>query len=213
MTSKSRYIIIEGNIGAGKTTLASMLAEEQNAKLVLEQFADNPFLPKFYKDPKRYSFTLELSFLAARYKQLNDEINSPDLFKPITIADYYFIKSLIFAKGTLDDDEYALYRQIFNITYAQLPKPDLYVYIHQSPDRLLQQIAKRGRDYEKNITVDYLQTIQENYFAFFKTVNDYPIVVIDSNNIDYVNNPNDYLRIANAVLEGAYGNGVNRICL
>ena len=144
------YIVIEGNIGAGKTSLAKRISGDFNGKLILERFADNPFLPKFYKDPERYSFPLELSFLADRYNQLKRELSDRDLFKSFTIADYYFMKSLIFARATLSDDEYNLYRQIFEIIYSTLPKPDLFVYLHVDPDNLLMNIKKRGRDYEQN---------------------------------------------------------------
>ena len=139
-----QYLVIEGNIGAGKTTLATMLAQELNAKLILEQFADNPFLPQFYKNPERYSFPLELSFLAERYKQLNVDLRTGSLFQNLTIADYFFMKSLIFAQNTLTGDELQLYKQIFSIIYNTLPKPNLYVYLHLSTDKLLQNIKKRG---------------------------------------------------------------------
>src|SRR5512136_16931 len=152
MQVKYNYVVIEGNIGAGKTTLATRIADQFNAHLILEQFADNPFLPKFYQDPEKYSFPLELSFLASRYKQLNDELGSPDIFKAFTVADYYFTKSLVFAASTLKGDEYNLYRQIFYIIYGSLPRPDIYVYLHLSPDRLLSNIERRGRSYEKSIT-------------------------------------------------------------
>ncbi len=152
MEVKYNYVVIEGNIGAGKTTLATRIAEQFNARLILEQFADNPFLPKFYQDPEKYSFPLELSFLASRYKQLNDELGSQDIFKAFTVADYYFMKSLVFAASTLKGDEYNLYRQIFYIIYSSLPKPDIYVYLHISAERLLKNISNRGREYEKSIT-------------------------------------------------------------
>ena len=135
MKIKYNYVVIEGNIGAGKTTLASRIAEQFNAHLILEHFGDNPFLPKFYNDPEKYSFPLELSFLASRYKQLKDELVPQDLFKSFTVADYYFMKSLVFAASTLAEDEYNLYRQIFYIIYGSLPKPDIYVYLHLNPDR------------------------------------------------------------------------------
>ncbi|HRX32118.1 MAG TPA: deoxynucleoside kinase, partial [Tenuifilaceae bacterium] len=154
-----QYLVIEGNIGAGKTTLATMLANELNAKLTLEQFSDNPFLPKFYQNPERYSFPLELSFLAERYRQLNVDLRSTSLFHNITIADYFFMKSLIFAQNTLTGDELQLYKQLFNIIYSSLPKPDLYVYLHLPTEKLLKNIEKRGREYEKTITADYLNSI------------------------------------------------------
>ena len=157
-----QYIVIEGNIGAGKTTLAGMLARDCNARLVLEQFADNPFLPKFYSEPDRYSFPLELAFLAERYRQLNTNVYQPELFNSVTIADYYFVKSLIFARITLHGDEFALYRQLFDIIMQRLPLPSLYVYLHSPVERLLRNIATRGRDYEQNITANYLADIQQS---------------------------------------------------
>ena len=149
MKIRYNYVVIEGNIGAGKTTLAGRIAEQFTAQLILEHFADNPFLPKFYTEPEKYSFQLELSFLASRYKQLKEELVPQDLFKSFSIADYYFMKSLVFAASTLTGDEYNLYRQIFYIIYGSLPKPDIYVYLHLNPDRLMENIEKRGRPYEK----------------------------------------------------------------
>ena len=168
MHIKYNYVVIEGNIGAGKTTLATRIAEQFEGRLILERYADNPFLPKFYQDPDKYSFPLELSFLASRYKQLNEELGPQDLFKAFTVADYYFMKSLVFAASTLKGDEYNLYRQIFYIIYSSLPKPDIYVYLHLNTERLLENIRKRGRDYEKSITGDYLRKIQDSYFSFFR---------------------------------------------
>lgn len=207
------YIIIEGNIGAGKTSLSKMLAEKFNAKLILEQFADNPFLPKFYENPDRYSFPLELSFLADRYNQLKKDLSHRDLFKSFTISDYYFMKSLIFSKSTLQDDEYNLYRQIFDIIYNQLPKPDLYVYLHLTTDNLIKNIKKRGRDYEQNITEDYLRKIQNSYFDYFKQQKDFRILIIDTNNIDFVNNHKDYELIIDAIFNNEYKIGTNRVLL
>lgn len=140
-----RFLVIEGNIGAGKTTLASMLSDDLNARLVLEQFADNPFLPKFYADQERYSFPLELSFLADRYNQIKKEVLQPELFRSLMISDYYFTKSAIFASNTLQTDEYRLFRRLFNIVFESLPKPDLYVYLYLSTDNLMRNIRKRQR--------------------------------------------------------------------
>ena len=207
------YIVIEGNIGAGKTTLSKMIAKEFDAKLILEQFADNPFLPKFYKEPDKYSFQLELSFLAERYKQLNQEVTSRDLFKPFTVADYYFMKSLIFARATLKEDEYNLYRQIFNIIYKSIPKPDLYVYLHINVQNLVSNISRRGRDYEKGISIEYLSKVQEGYFDFFRQQNDIPFLIIDSNNMDFVENQEDYKRIKEIIFNTKYKQGITRITL
>jgi deoxyguanosine kinase len=207
------YIVIEGNIGAGKTSLAKRIAQDFNGKLILERFADNPFLPKFYQDPERYSFPLELSFLADRYNQLKRELSDRDLFKSFTIADYYFMKSLIFAKATLPDDEFNLYRQIFDIIYSTLPKPDLFVYLHVNPDNLLMNIRKRGRDYEQNITREYLENIQAGYFEFFKQHPDLIFLIIDTNNIDFISNPEDYREVVQTVFQKEYASGLNRVIL
>jgi len=207
------YLVIEGNIGAGKTTLAKMIAEDYNAKLILEQFADNPFLPKFYNDPDRYSFPLELSFLAERYQQLNRDLTSRDLFKPFNVADYYFMKSLIFAKATLKHDEYNLYRQIFNIIYQSIPKPDLYVYLHVDVKKLLANISKRGRDYEKGISEEYLKNLQKGYFDFFRQQNDMSFLIIDTSNVDFVDNQEDYEKIKELIFQKKYDRGIHRIVI
>lgn len=207
------YIVIEGNIGAGKTTLSKMIAQEYNAKLILEQFADNPFLPKFYKEPDKYSFQLELSFLAERYQQLNQDLTSRDLFKPFTVADYYFMKSLIFAKATLSEDEYNLYRQIFNIIYKSIPRPNLYVYLHVNVNKLQSNIQKRGRDYEKGISTEYLTKIQNGYFDFFKQQNDISYLVIDTTNMDFVSNKADYERVKDLIFNKKYDKGITRITI
>ena len=161
------FLVIEGNIGAGKTTFAKMLSEEYDAKLILERFAENPFLPKFYSDPEKYSFPLELSFLAERYGQLKKELTNRDLFHQHTIADYYFMKSLIFAQNTLAQDEYNLYRNFFDIIYERLPKPDLFVYLHLPEDHLIANIRKRGREYEQSIDADYLKKNKRGLFYLF----------------------------------------------
>ena len=206
---KYNYIVIEGNIGAGKTTLASMIARDCNAKLILERFADNPFLPKFYNDPARYAFPLELSFLADRYGQLRDELVEPDLLKSFTVADYYFMKSLIFSSKTLEQDEFNLYRQIFYIIYSSIPKPDLYVYLHVPPERLLKNIAMRGREYEKSITADYLSGIQESYFTFFRQHQENRYLVLDVSNIDFVACHDDYLKVKEMIFTEPVSPGIN----
>lgn len=190
-----------------------MIAGEYNAKLVLEQFADNPFLPKFYKDQDRYSFPLELSFLADRYKQLKSEVLNLDLFHAFLIADYYFAKTAIFAQNTLKDDEYRLFRQIFDIVFESIPKPDLYVYLHANVDRLIENIASRGRDYEKEIKPEYLDKIQKGYFSFLKQISTFPILIIDTNNIDFVKNPDDYQELKKAIFNTEYKLGINRLIL
>ena len=213
MQIKYNYMVIEGNIGAGKTTLATRISEQFNGRLILEHFADNPFLPKFYQDPDKYSFPLELSFLASRYKQLNEELGSQDLFKAFTVADYYFMKSLVFAASTLKGDEYSLYRQIFYIIYSSLPKPDIYVYLHINTERLLENIKKRGREYEKSITGEYLQKIQDSYFAFFKQNPENKYLVIDINEIDFVANRSHYSKIIDTIFLNDYPVGLNKVII
>ncbi|MDY0199492.1 MAG: deoxynucleoside kinase [Bacteroidales bacterium] len=206
-----RYIVIEGNIGAGKTTLARMLASDLDAKVVLEQFSDNPFLPKFYNDPQRYGFPLELSFLAERYKQLNNELRTGTLFNSMLIADYFFMKSLIFAGTTLTSDEYKLYRQIFEIIYSSVPFPDLYVYLHLPTNKLMDNIRKRGRDYEQSITPEYLNNIQKGYFQFFNQHQNSKFLIIDTSNIDFVSNSDDFLKIKGAIFDQKHKIGVQRV--
>jgi len=207
------YLVIEGNIGSGKTTLAQMISEKFRAKLVLEQFADNPFLPKFYENQEQYSFPLEMAFLAERYNQLNRELSHFDLFSAFTISDYYFMKSLIFAQNTLQADEYSLYRQFFNIIYDKMPKPDLYVYLHKEADLLLKNIAIRGRSYETYITKEYLEKIAQGYFGYFRQQTDFPILIIDTNGIDFVKKSADFDKLTTTILSGKYEKGINRIIL
>lgn len=206
-----RYLVIEGNIGAGKTSLCQKIAKERHAKLILEQFADNPFLPKFYKNPDRYSFPLELSFLADRYNQLKRNLESFDLFNELIIADYFFMKSLIFSSSTLQEDEYKLYRQLFDIIYSSLPRPDLYVYLHKSVDNLIKNIKLRGREYEQEISSDYLKSIENGYFSFFKQQNNIKILLIDTNMIDFVNNEEHYQMLVNTIFAKKFSEGINRI--
>jgi len=165
------FITIEGNIGAGKTTLSHLLSRHFNARLVLEEFADNPFLPKFYENPKLYAFPLELFFMAERYKQLKDLIQQKDLFQSVTISDYLFTKCLLFAKVNLPDDEFRLYQRLFDIIHQQLLQPDLLIYLHTPVSRLQQNIKKRNRSYEKNIADEYLFSIQETYTHYIKDHN------------------------------------------
>jgi len=204
------YIVIEGNIGTGKTSLATRLAEEHSAKLILERFADNPFLPKFYENPLRFAFPLELSFLADRYQQLQDELSKPDLFRQQIVADYMLSKSLIFAGITLKENEYDLYQRLFHIIHPHLPKPDLLVYLHKDVSQLQRNILKRGREYEQNIETDYLKSLETGYWSFFKQQINIPIVVIDSDDIDFVNNQRDYELLLEAINQN-YAAGLHRI--
>jgi 2-amino-4-hydroxy-6-hydroxymethyldihydropteridine diphosphokinase len=193
------YIAVEGNIGAGKTTLSTKLAEDCNAKLVLERFADNPFLPKFYKDQSRYAFPLEMSFLADRYQQLSDDLAQFDLFKDFVVADYHIFKSLIFAKVTLQEDEFRLYKTMFDIIHKEMPKPDLYVYLYQNTDRLLENIKKRGRSYEQEIPADYLEKINQGYLDYIKTQTDLNALIIDVSDLDFVKKQEDYVFLLNEI--------------
>jgi len=196
---KYNYIAIEGNIGAGKTSLTKMIGDNFNAKLVLERFADNPFLPKYYKDMDRYAFPLEMSFLADRYGQLSEDLAQFDLFKSFIVSDYYIFKSLIFAQVSLHKDEYALYRKIFDVMYKEITKPDLYIYLYQNTNRLLDNIKNRGRDYEQNIQPEYLEKIHAGYATFIKSEEDLNTLIIDVSELDFVNNPDDYQSIINQI--------------
>jgi deoxyadenosine/deoxycytidine kinase len=177
----------------------------------LERFADNPFLPKFYQDPERFAFPLEMSFLADRYTQLKRELIDPDMFAPFIVADYYFMKSLIFAANTLTGDEYKLYAQLFHLMYSSLPKPDLYVYLHQDPENLLINIWNRGREYESAISADYLKKIQTGYFDFFRQEPTMRILVVDTRDIDFVNNPKDYQILLDTIFCCDYPIGISRV--
>ncbi|GAB2765479.1 2-amino-4-hydroxy-6-hydroxymethyldihydropteridine diphosphokinase [Salinimicrobium soli] len=194
-SSRYNYIAVEGNIGAGKTSFATMVSQDFNAKLILERFKDNPFLPKFYEDQPRYAFPLEMSFLADRYQQLADDLAQYDLFKDFVISDYDVFKSLIFAKITLQEDEYNLYQKLFNLMYKELVKPDLYVYLYQNTERLLENIKKRGREYEQNIQQDYLANINRSYLSFIKSKPGLNVKIIDISELDFVNNREDYLQL------------------
>lgn len=204
------YIVIEGCIGAGKTTLSKMLAADLNARLVLEQFEDNSFLPKFYKDPEKYAFPLELSFLAERYQQLKRELTQTDLFHDFTLADYFLQKSLIFARATLQEDEYNLYSRLFHIIHPQLPEPDLLVYLYATTDRLIRNIGSRGRSYEQSIPRDYLDRIQQGYLDYFRRQPEKRILIVDTNHLDFVSNPADYHWLRDLVTR-AYEPGIHRI--
>ncbi|WP_134338193.1 2-amino-4-hydroxy-6-hydroxymethyldihydropteridine diphosphokinase [Flavobacterium psychrophilum] len=195
------YIAIEGNIGAGKTTLTTKIAQDFNAKTVLERFADNPFLPKFYKDQNRYAFPLEMSFLADRYQQLSDDLSQFDLFKDFVVTDYHIFKSLIFAKVTLQEDEFRLYKTLFDIIYKEMTKPDLYVYLYQNTDRLLQNIKKRGRSYEQEIEAEYLEKINHGYLDYIKSQTDLNVLVIDVSDFDFAEKQEDYVKILDIIQE------------
>ena len=199
--SDYNYIAIEGNIGAGKTSLAKKISHDFNAKLILERFADNPFLPKFYEDAQRYAFTLEMSFLADRYQQISDDLSQLDLFKDFIVSDYDVFKSLIFSKITLQEDEFKLYRKLFYLMYKDIAKPDLYIYLYQNTERLQENIKKRGRDYEQNIADEYLEKINAGYLEFLKSQTDFNVKIIDISEKDFIANRQDYLSLLDAICE------------
>lgn len=206
------FIAIEGVIGAGKTSLSTMIAQDYNAELILEGFADNPFLPKFYKDANRYAFPLELSFLAERYQQLSKQLAAQNLFKDFTIADYFINKSLIFAQKTLEPDYLQLYTRLFRIISTSLPQPKLLVYLYVDTDRLKANIIKRGRDYEQSISTDYLNTLQEGYLNFIRQQQEMRILFLDISAVDFVENKRAYQQITELMCQD-YPKGTTRIRL
>ena len=210
MTIPYNYISIEGNIGAGKTTLATRLSQQFNTRLILEQFEDNSFLPKFYEDQARYAFPLELSFLADRFQQLKTQLAARDLFHPVTIADYFILKSLIFAKKTLNAEEFNLYSRLFSIIENALPKPDLLVYLYLDISRLQSNIRLRGRVYEQKIEDEYLQRIQEGYLDYIRQQQGLRVLLIDTNKLDFVANQEDYETLTGIILK-EYPVGIHRI--
>ena len=184
---KYSFVTIEGNIGAGKTTLAHILSKKFNSRLVLEEFADNPFLPKFYEKPDQFAFPLELFFMAERYKQLKDFLNTQDLFQQVTISDYLFTKCLLFAKVNLPDEEFRLYQKLFDIIHQQITVPDILIYLHAPVQKLQENIKKRNRSYEQDIKDDYLFNLQETYTSYIKQHN-INTIFIDASNADFLNN-------------------------
>ena len=206
-----QFITIEGNIGVGKTTFSKMLADVLNYRIVLEEFADNPFLPKFYEQPERYAFSLELFFMAERYRQLGD-LRDQDLFSNGVVSDYFFVKSKLFAENNLSDDELLLFNRLSDIALKNLPKPDLIIYLHSEVSRLQENIKKRARSYEQNISDDYLLDIQNKYFDFFKKHSDFPILVVDVSEVDFVNQPHVFQQLLNLTSD-TYSKGFHRISL
>ena len=204
------YIAIEGNIGAGKTTLATRLSQQFSTRLILEQFEDNSFLPKFYEDPTRYAFPLELSFLADRFQQLKSKLAVQDMFHPVTIADYFILKSLIFAKKTLNGEEFTLYTRLFSIIENALPKPDLLVYLYLDISKLQTNIRNRGRVYEQKIEDDYLQRIQEGYLDYIRQQQGLRVLLIDTNKLDFVARQSDYDKLIDIIMQ-EYPVGIHRI--
>jgi len=208
---KYSFITIEGNIGAGKTTLAHLLSKHFNARLVLEQFADNPFLPKFYENPQQFAFPLELFFMAERFKQLKELIQQKDLFQSITITDYLFTKCLLFAKVNLSEDEFRLYQRLFDIMYQQLLQPEILIYLHAPVNKLQQNIKKRNRPYEQRIPDEYLFSIQETYTHYIKQHN-LKTLYVDASNADFLGNEKHLQTIIEA-LDKDYPEGQHYLSL
>jgi deoxyadenosine/deoxycytidine kinase len=204
------YIAIEGNIGAGKTTFATRFSTEFNAKLILERFEDNSFLPKFYAQPDIYAFPLEMSFLADRYQQLKDQLSPLDLFKAFTVSDYFIDKSLIFARNNLKADEFNLYSRLFSIISSSLPKPELIIYLYATVPQLLNNINKRGRHYEMSIQSAYLENIQSGYLSHFRTISGIPILIVETGDMDFVEREGDYNKLV-SLLSRSYDPGIHRI--
>jgi len=192
------FITIEGNIGAGKTTLAHLLSKKLDARLILEEFADNPFLPQFYQNPKQYAFPLELFFMAERYKQLKERVHNADLFQSVTVSDYLFTKCLLFAKVNLSEEEFKLYQKLFDIINQQLVFPDVLIYLHAPVSKLQQNIRKRNRIYEQQIPDEYLYNIQETYSSYIKQHN-IKTIFVDTTNADFLGNENHLQAILDAL--------------
>ncbi|TKK69731.1 deoxynucleoside kinase [Ilyomonas limi] len=198
------YITIEGNIGAGKTTLAHLLAKRLNARLILEEFADNPFLPKFYENPKQYAFPLELFFMAERFKQQKDMLHTTDLFHSITVSDYLFTKCLLFAKVNLPEEEFKLYQKLFDIMEQQLIFPDLLIYLHSPVSRLQANIKRRNRSYEQQIPDSYLLNIQETYMNYIRQCG-IKTIFIDASNADFLSDETHLQAVLNVLHDGFAG--------
>jgi deoxyadenosine/deoxycytidine kinase len=208
---KYNFITIEGNIGAGKTTLASLLSKHYNARLILEEFADNPFLPKFYENPGQYAFPLELFFMAERFKQQKEFLQQKDMFQALSISDYLFTKCLLFAKVTLPEDEFRLFQRLFEIINQQLVQPDILIYLHAPVTKLQANIKKRNRSYEQNIPDDYLFNIQETYTNYIKHFN-VKTLIVDTSNADFLGNE-EHLQVIYDALEKDYEIGQHYITL
>lgn len=206
-----QFITIEGNIGAGKTTLANLLSKHYNARLILEEFADNPFLPKFYENPEQFAFPVELFFMAERFKQLKELLSQKDMFQTLTISDYLFTKCLLFAKVTLPEDEFRLYQRLFDIIHQQLIQPDILIYLHAPVSKLQSNIRKRNRSYEQNISDDYLFNLQETYTHYIKQHN-IKTLFVDASNADFINNEK-HLQVILDALEKEYDHGQHYLTL
>jgi deoxyguanosine kinase len=208
----NRYLVVEGNIGVGKTTLTQMLSKAWEVPTLYERFLENPFLPRFYEDPKRYAFSVETAFLAERYRQMHDEFQGFDLKKTGLLADYSFYKSLIFAQRNLEADEFRLFSELFGIVNSKLPQPYLFVYLKTDTDKLLRNIVKRGRDFEQQITAEYLQKIDEGYIDFMQNASGLRCLLVHTHEIDFVQEP-EHLHLLQKLLEADYKYGMTEISI
>jgi len=208
--SEYKYIVIEGNIGAGKTSLATRIADHLQARLILEEFAENTFLPKFYENPERYAFPVELSFLSERFSQLKKDLLINDLFSPIVVADYFISKCQIFARNNLQKDEYDLFLKMFEIVDSNIPRPDLLVYLYLPVEQLQRNISQRGRAYEQKIPDQYLENIQRQYLEFIRLHEDLRVLLIDTSEVDFVHEEKDELRMKELIC-ASYPAGITRI--
>jgi len=207
-----KYIVIEGNIGSGKTSFCQKISDKYGCRAILENFQDNPFLPYFYDEPERFAFTVELFFLTERHKQLSKYLINQDLFSEFTISDYAFVKSLLFARKNLSDEEYRLITKIFNVFTASFPNPDIVVYFHRDVEELMSLIHQRGREYELGITKEYLTTIQNSYFEYFRNILSFPILIVDLSNVDFVMNENHFTTVE-SLIQKPYKPGVHHISI
>ena len=208
---KYNFVTIEGNIGAGKTTLAHLLSKHFNARLILEEFAENPFLPKFYENPSQYAFPLELFFMAERYKQLKELLQTKDMFQQVTISDYLFTKCLLFAKVNLPDEEFRLYQKLFEIINPQIIQPDILIYLHTPVVKLQENIKKRNRQYEQSIPSDYLFSLQETYTQYIKQ-HHIKTLFVDASNADFLGN-DQHVKVITDALDKEYENGQHFLAL
>ena len=199
MSLPFKFISIEGNIGSGKTSLVNKIITDFKGKIILEEFAENPFLPDFYKEPEKHAFPLEMFFMAERFQQLSSNINHQDLFSELTVADYSFFKSKLFAQNNLKENELDLFNRLYNIMFSSIKKPDLLIYLHSDIKRLQQNIKKRGRQYERNISDNYLKSIETRYFNYINKQNSYNVLILDVTNVNFIKNQSVYAEILEAI--------------
>jgi deoxyguanosine kinase len=207
-----RFLAIEGNIGAGKTTLSRMLAADYNCELILEQFTDNPFLTNFYEHPERYAFPVELFFMTERHKQLQEHFSQGSLFGATTVSDYFFVKTLLFARNNLNEEEFRLFQRLFHVLNAQFPKPDLLVYLYRPVEDLITNIHNRGREYELDIKPDYLDSIQKAYLSYFRSMTEVPVLILDISGVSFWQDDQAYQRIKEILVQ-SYPPGFHQLAL